>query len=167
MDVLLKAVYEDLRMMAGRHLHRESPHHTLQATALVHEVYLKLIDQRKVGWRDRAHFFAAASHLMRRILIDHARARRREKRGQNWGRITIQEVVSHLERDPVDLIALDAALSRLEERNPTQCRLVEMRFFGGMTLQEAAQVLGIGRRSADREWSYAKAWLYRELKDSA
>ncbi len=160
---LLEAVYDDLRALSARHMRREPAGHTFQATALVHEAYLRLIDQRSATWRDRAHFFAAASQVMRRILVDHARARRSDKRGGAWTRLTLDEVVAAMSGRDVDLVALDEALERLAAISPEQCRIVEMRFFGGLTVPEVAEALGMAKRSVDREWSGAKAWLYREL----
>jgi RNA polymerase sigma factor (TIGR02999 family) len=165
MDALLQAVYDDLHGVAARAMQRERADHTLQATALVHEAYLKLIDQHAVAWNDRAHFFAVAARVIRRILVDHARGHGREKRGGGWQRLTLHEA-SELMSDgagEVDLLAVDQALEQLARISELQARVVEMRFFGGLTIPEIAEVLSMGKRSVDREWACAKAWLYREL----
>ena len=165
LDALLDAVYDDLRVMAERFMRREPRGHTLQPTALVHEAYMKLVDQRSTGIEDRAHFFAAAATVIRRILVDHARRRRAAKRGGEWQRLTIEAVTPGAASAPVDLLALEEALERLREINADHARIVELRFFGGLTIEQSAEVLGIGRRSADRAWQSAKAWLFRELSD--
>jgi RNA polymerase sigma factor (TIGR02999 family) len=164
LDQLLPHVYAELRRQAARHLRRERPDHTLQTTALVHEAYMKLVDQRDVRWESRAHFFAIASQAMRRILVDYARARRREKRGGGDIRLSLaaaEEVAS----DPkgVDLIALDEALTRLSALDQQQSRVVELRYFSGLSLEETAEILNISRATAAREWNMARAWLHREL----
>jgi RNA polymerase sigma factor (TIGR02999 family) len=162
LDGLLAAVYDDLRALAERIMRRESPGHTLQPTALVHEAYMRLVDQRSASFDDRAHFFAAAATVIRRILVDHARARKAAKRGGDWQRVTI-ECDTPSGASPVDLLALDEALVRLTEINAQQARIVELRFFAGLPGEQTAMVMGIGKRSADRGWQSAKAWLYREL----
>ena len=163
LDALAAAVYDDLRRVAGNYMQAEPAGHTLQPTALVHEAFVRLIDQREVPWRDRAQFFALASRMMRRILVDHARGRKADKRGGELQRLTIHDVDHASPGTDVDLIALDQAMVRLAEISEMQSQIVEMRFFGGLTIEEAADVLGIGKRSVDREWACAKAWLYREL----
>ncbi|MHC4428876.1 MAG: sigma-70 family RNA polymerase sigma factor [Planctomycetota bacterium] len=163
LDDLLSAVYNDLRALSARHMEGERANHTLQPTALVHEVWMRLIDQRSVQWRDRAHFLSLASQLMRRILVDHARGRHSAKSGGDLHKLTIQEADAVVDAQEVDLVALDEALAKLADINPVQTRLVEMKFFGGMTIDEIAAVLGMGKRSVDREWACAKAWLFREL----
>jgi RNA polymerase sigma factor (TIGR02999 family) len=137
----------------------------LQATGLVNEAYLKLIDQRRVDWRNRAHFFAIAAQLMRRILLDHARGRLRDKRGGDAVKVPVDAVpiAAPDSADPVDVIAVDRALHKLEQLDPDQARIVELRFFGGMTVDETAEVLGVSRATVKREWAVAKAWLYQNL----
>ena len=164
-DELLGLVYEPLRAIAGRHLNRERDGHTLQPTALVHELYLKLVDQRRVAWNDRAHFFAVAAQVMRRILVDHARRRNSEKRGGDFVAVTIGaalDLASSTEN--FDVVALDEALVRLEKIFPQQARIVELRFYAGLTIDETAAVLGISQATISREWTMARAWLKRELK---
>jgi RNA polymerase sigma factor (TIGR02999 family) len=163
MDALLVAVYDDLRVLANRHLRQERSDHTLQATALVHEVYLRLVNQEAVEWRDRVHFFAVASHVIRRILVDHARKKKSAKRGGERQKLTLNEVAVLMERGDVDLVALDDALAALGQIDAQRSRLVEMRFFGGLSVDECAEALGVSPRTAKRIWVGAKAWLYREL----
>jgi len=164
---LVGAVYGELHRQAARAMRRESPTHTLQATALVHEAYLRLIDQQRVEWRNRAHFFGVAAQLMRRILVDHARARLSAKRGGDAQRLSIGDVEpvdpsSELAQD-VDILALHEALERLAALDPEQERLVELRYFSGMTIEETAEALGISPATVKREWAVARAWLRREL----
>jgi len=161
---LMPLVYEELRRQAARHLRRENRDHTLQTTALIHEAYLKLIDQRNVEWQNRLHFFAIASQAMRRILVDHARTKHREKRGGNDNKVPLDDAlaVGTAERN-VDLIALDEALTRLGAIDEQQVRVVELRYFSGLSLEDTADALGISRATAARDWSMAKAWLHREL----
>src|ERR671921_664008 len=151
LDELLPLVYRELRQLAARHLAQERPGHTLQATALVHEVYLRLIDQHSVDWRNRAHFFGIAAEMMRRILVNHALGRRAQKRGSGETLLSLDEVVSFPNRQDVDLILLDEALNRLAEVDPLQARIVEMRFFGGLTVEEVAEVLGASDSEVKRE----------------
>jgi RNA polymerase sigma factor (TIGR02999 family) len=161
---LLPLVYSELRRQAARHLRRERPDHTLQTTGLIHEAYLKLVDQKSVRWESRTHFFAIASQLMRRILVDYARARHRAKRGGDDIRLSIAEVEeTATEPRAVDLIALDEALTRLSAIDEQQSRVVELRYFSGLSLEETAAILNISRATAAREWSMARAWLHREL----
>ncbi len=160
---LLPLVYDELRAQAERYLRGERPDHTLQATALVHEAYLRLIDQTRVQWKDRVHFFAVAAVMMRRVLVNHAKARHAAKRGGAGLRLTLDEsVASGVGRD-MDLVALDEALERLAALDPQQARLVELRFFAGLSAAEAAGVMGISERTLHREWAMAKAWLHAEL----
>ena len=161
-DRLLPSVYADLRALAQSYLAQESPSHTLQATSLVHEAYLKLVDQARARWQDRVHFFAVAAQAMRRILIDHARARQRVKRGSGRQVSLDMALVVACEQD-VDLLSLDDALNRLAEINPSAARVVEMRYFGGLTIRDAAQVMGVSDSTIERDWRYARAWLYRAL----
>jgi RNA polymerase sigma-70 factor, ECF subfamily len=166
-DALLPLVYDELRRLAESHLQRERDDHTLQATALVHEAYMKMIDQSRVQWRDRAHFFALASQAIRRILVDHARGRGRKKRVGNRQRLSLNEVPALEPADvaglQADLVDLDDALTRLAQEHPEKARVVEMRFFGGLTTEECADVLGVTTRTVERHWTYARAWLYREI----
>lgn len=165
-DLLIAAVYDELRRIAQRHMRKEPTDHTLQTTALVNEAYLRLIEQ-ETPWQGRAHFFAIAAQLMRRILIDHARARDTAKRGGHYGRTTLSDVADLAGARSVDLIALDRALTALAEFDPRQGRVVEMRFFGGLTIQETAEVLGVSHTIVEREWSLARAWLRRELESAS
>ena len=162
-DRLFLVVYEDLRRLAHRELRRESPDHTLGTTGVVHEAYLRLVNQTRVEWRDRAHFYAVASQAMRRVLVDHARRRRRLKRGAGNRPITLDENVSSLDDRADQLIALDEALTRLEQLNPRLSRVVECRFFGGLTEEEIAQAIGVTVRTVKRDWAKARSWLYGEL----
>jgi RNA polymerase sigma factor (TIGR02999 family) len=161
---LMPLVYEELHRQAARFLNRERHDHTLQATALIHETYLKLIDQREVNWQSRTHFFAIASNLMRRILVDYARAKKRDKRGGDALKLTLEkaELVASKERS-IDLMALDEALNRLETIDRQQARIVELRYFGGLSLEETAEALKISRTTVATDWAMAKAWLHREL----
>jgi len=164
LDELLPLVYRELRQIAARHLAQERPGHTLQATALVHEVYLRLIDQHSVDWRNRAHFFSIAAEMMRRILVNHAVGRRAQKRGSGETLLSLDEVISFPNRQDVDLILLDEALTRLAELDPLQARIVEMRFFAGLKVEEVAAVLGVSDSEVKREWRSAKAWLTAQMK---
>ena len=166
-DALVPVVYGELRRMAARHLRRERPEHTLQPTALVHEAFLKLIDQRAVRWQNRAHFFGIAARLMRQILVDHARARQSSKRGGKQPHVVLDDGLAIGASNTVDIIAVDDALRRLAGIDPEQVRLVELRFFGGLTVEETADVLGWSTGSVKREWTVAKAWLQRELSKGA
>ena len=164
MDKLLPLVYNDLRRSAAVYLRRERANHTLQATALVNEAYLRMVDQRKVVWKDRGHFLAVAAQAMRRILVDHARGRNSRKRGGPVEDLPLEDLMLAASgEDEVDVIALDEALSRLATVDARQERLVELRYFVGLSLEEAADVLDISRATATREWTLAKAWLFREL----
>ena len=164
LDELLPHIYNELHRQAAAYLRRERPNHTLQTTALVHEAYLKLVDQRQVEWKSRGHFFALAATAMRRILVDHARNRNREKRGGPGENISLSdELLAAAEETNIDVIALDEALSRLAEFDPQQERIVEMRYFAGLSLDDTAAALGISRATAARDWAVAKAWLHREL----
>jgi RNA polymerase sigma factor (TIGR02999 family) len=164
LDELLPLVYSELRRQAARHLRRERKDHTLQTTALIHEAYLKLVDQRNVKWESRTHFFAIASQAMRRILVDYARTRTRVKRGGDDIKLSLEaaEPLASNEKS-VDLIALDEALTRLAMFDQQQSRVVELRYFSGLSLEETATILHISRATAAREWNMAKAWLHREL----
>ena len=164
MDELLPLVYDDLRRRAAGYLRQERPDHTLQTTALVHEAYLKLVDQREVDWKNRDHFFAIAAQAMRRILVDHAKSRHRAKRGGEAEDVRLEdELLAAADANGIDIAALDEALSRLAAFDPQQEKLVELRYFAGLSLDETAKALDISRATAAREWQVAKAWLYREL----
>jgi RNA polymerase sigma-70 factor (ECF subfamily) len=163
LDELVPLVYDDLRRVAAAQMRREAAGHSLQPTALVHEVYLRLIDQRKVEWRSRVHFFGVAAGLMRRILVDHARARLAGKRGGGRQRLTLAGDEAAASPRTIDILALHEALERMAEFNPRQARIVELRYFGGLTIEDAAAVLGISDATLVREWTIAKAWLRAEL----
>lgn len=163
LNELLPLVYTELRRMAARQLRAERSGHTLQPTALVHEVYLRLVDQRRVDWRDRAHFFGVAAKVMRRILVDHARRHRASKRGDGLATVSIDEAMEEAAPDRIPVLALDHALHRLAELDEGLGRIVELRAFGGLTMEEAAHVLKVSITTAKREWRTAKAWLTREL----
>jgi len=162
-DQLLPLVYDELRQLAGGRLRGERPGHTLQATALVHEAYMRLVDQRGVTWQNRAHFFGIAAQLMRRILIDYARGRQTDKRGGAFQRASLDEALIVSEDRGAELLALDTALLALAEVDPQQAKVVELRFFGGLSVEESAEVIGISPATVKRDWSMAKAWLHREL----
>ncbi|RMH19000.1 MAG: sigma-70 family RNA polymerase sigma factor [Acidobacteria bacterium] len=161
---LLPRVYEDLRRLAGRHLARERAGHTLQPTALVNECYLELLDQNRVDWQDRAHFLAIAARTMRRILIAHARKRRAMKRGGGVLPLTLDEALEVAGGRRLDLLALDDALRALEALSPRQSQVVELRFFGGLTIPETAAVLGVSPATVKNDWQMARAWLFNELR---
>jgi RNA polymerase sigma factor (TIGR02999 family) len=163
LDDLIPLVTAELRKLAAHYLRGERPGHTLQPTALVNELYLRLIDRQQVSWRDRAHFFAFAAKSMRRILVDHARARDSEKRGGGARPLTLSRAEGIAGREEVDVIDLDRALSALGALDERQARLGELRFFGGLTLDETAAVLGVGTATVSRDWTTARAFLYREL----
>ena len=165
LDQLMPLVYAELHRQAARYLRRERANHTLQTTALIHEAYLKLIDQRNVNWESRTHFFAIAAQSMRRILVDYAKTRNREKRGGAEENLPLEEAlqIQAKEEKTVDLIALDEALTKLSKIDEQQARVVEMRYFADLSLEETAEALGVSRATAARDWSVAKAWLLREL----
>lgn len=166
-DRLFPLVYDELRRMARSALGREAPGHTLQATALVHEVYVRMIDQHRVRWQNRAHFVAIASHALRRILVDHARRKKSRKRGGDQLRVDIDVVATVTPgTDDIELIALDRALDRLAGEHPEKTRVVEMRFFGGMSHEDIASVMDVSVRTIERHWQFARAWLFRELADT-
>jgi RNA polymerase sigma factor (TIGR02999 family) len=166
---LIPLVYDELHTLASRYLSHERSDHTLQTTALVNEAYLKLAAQHRVDWQSRAHFFGVAANLMRRILVDHARHQRRVKRGGGAPLVPLEEIDPPSPKaavDAVDAYALDRALTRLEALDPQQGRIVELRYFGGMTIEETAEVVGLSTATIKREWSVARAWLYRDLADA-
>jgi len=163
LDRLTPLLYEELHRIAQARLRGERANHTLQATALVNEAWLKLVQQREQSWQNHAHFLAIAATVMRRILVNHAEARRAEKRGGGTPPITLHETAAVLEAPAADLLDVDAALRRFAELDPEKARLVELRFFAGLTDEEAAQVLGVSTRTVERHWRLARAWLRREL----
>jgi len=163
LDRLMPLVYEDLRHVARRHLAVEDREHTLQSAALVNETYLRLVDQRRVQWRNRMHFFAISARMMRRILVDHARRRCAEKRGSARPTLALDRSIGILEEQDLDIIALDEALGALSVLDPQQARVIELRFFGGLTIQEIAEALDISSATVTRDWVTAKAWLFDRL----
>jgi len=167
LDRLVPLVYDELRRVARRHLRGESPGHALQATALVHEVYLRLVDLDRVTLTNRAHFFGVAATLMRQILVDHARRQRADKRGGGVTVLSLDQALPAAWTSSVDVLALDEALDALSAIDSRQCRVVELRFFGGLTIDEAAEALGVSPTTVEREWALAKAWLYRQLSSRA
>jgi len=167
LERLLPLVYEDLRHQAERYMRRENVGHALQPTALVHEAYLRLVDQQRVRWRNRAHFYAVAAGMMRRVLVDHARQRRAEKRGEGWERVTLTGVEARQDGLAViDVLALHDALERLAAFDPRKERIVELRYFAGLTIEETAEVMSMSEATIAREWTVAKAWLRADLSKS-
>jgi len=162
-EKLLDLLYADLKVRARRCLRRERVGHTLQPTALVHEAYLRLAGQARVAWRNRSQFLALAAVMMRRVLVDHARGRAAGKRGRSWARITLDEAVAASPGLDMEILDLDAALTELAGQDPRQSRLVELRVFGGLSYEEAAEVLGVAPITARRDWTIARAWLFRRL----
>jgi len=163
LDQLLDVVYAELRRQAARYLRRERKNHTLQPTALVNEAFMKLIDQRNVQWQNRAHFFGVAAQAMRRIVIDHARARQRVKRGGVQQAVTLDEAMIAAESRSIDVLALDEALTRLAALDERQAKIVELRYFAGLSVEETAEVTGLSPATIKREWAMARAWLHAEL----
>jgi len=163
LDRLLPLVYAELRRIAARQLRRERDGHTLQPTALVHEAYLRLVEQCSVDWRSRAHFYGVAAQMMRRVLVDHARRRAAQKRGDPGQRVPLDDIAETAPAPQIPVLALNDALSRLEQVDGGLARIVELRAFGGLTIDEAAHVLNVSPSTAKREWRTAKAWLAREL----
>jgi RNA polymerase sigma factor (TIGR02999 family) len=163
LDKLMPVVYDELRRQAARYLRREQAGHTLQTTALIHEAYMRLVDQRNVQWQNRAHFFGIAAQMMRRILVDHARTKKRAKRGGSDIKISLDDATVAVIGQDLDVIAVDEALTRLAQIDEQQSRVVELRFFSGLTVEETAEVMGISPATVKRDWSMAKAWLHREL----
>jgi RNA polymerase sigma factor (TIGR02999 family) len=161
---LMSVVYRDLHKRAAAYLRRERVGHTLQPTALVHEAYLRLVDQRRVVWQNRGQFFGVAAQLMRRILVDRARARKMAKRSGQWARVTVDDAARAIPPVNVDVLDLDAALARLATFDARKCQLAELRFFGGLSLAEAGEALGISLATAERDWQAARAWLSKELR---
>jgi RNA polymerase sigma-70 factor (ECF subfamily) len=163
LDRLMPLVYDELRRLARSYLRRERPDHTLQATALVHEAYMRLIDQHSVSWQNRAHFFGIASQMMRRILVNHALARATAKRGGHAEKLALDEAIVVDGERQIDLVVLDDALKELEAADARQCRIVELRFFGGLSIEETAEVLKLSPATVKREWNTAKLWLRRRI----
>jgi RNA polymerase sigma factor (TIGR02999 family) len=162
LEDLMPVVYTEIRKLARSYLRRERPDHTLQATALVHEAYMRLVDQRDVAWQNRAHFFGIAAQIMRRILVDHARMQKAEKRGSGEVPIVLDEKFD-IPDQQLDFVALDDALKALAELDPRQAKLVELRYFGGLNIEETAEVMNISPATVKREWAGARTWLRREL----
>jgi RNA polymerase sigma factor (TIGR02999 family) len=163
LDRLMPVVYDELRRLARRYMRQEASAHTLQATALVNDVYLRLVDQKSVNWQNRAHFFGAASQMIRRLLVEHARARHRLKRGGNALRVTLHDDLNAAVPVQLDVVALDDALSKLAQLDPQQERIVELRFFAGLSIEETAEALSISPATVKRDWATGRAWLYREM----
>ena len=163
LDQLMPLVYEELRRMANHYMRNERKGHTLQTSALVNDAYLRLVDHENIDWQNRSHFFGLAAQAMRRILVDHARSRNYQKRGGNAERVSLDEAANFAEERATELIALDEALQELAKLDPRKSRIVEMRYFGGLTGEETAEVLGISTATVARDWETAKAWLLREL----
>ncbi len=163
LDQLLPIVYDELRRQAARYLRRERVGHTLQTTALIHEAYLRLVDQKNVQWQNRAQFFGIAAQLMRRILVDHARTKKRAKRGGSDIRVSLADAEASVKAQELDVVALSEALDRLQQIDEQQSKIVELRFFSGLTVEETAAVLDISPATVKRDWSMAKAWLHREI----
>jgi RNA polymerase sigma factor (TIGR02999 family) len=161
---LMELVYDDLRGLAGAWMRQERNDHTLQPTAIVNEAYLRLVDQTSARWQNQAHFFAVAARVIRRILVDHARSKGREKRGGDWRRVTLG-AAEHGTRPVVDVIAIDEALERLADLNERHAQVVEMRFFGGLSVEETAHVLGVSEKTVKNDWRVARAWLRGAMED--
>ena len=166
LDKLTPLIYDELRRLAHHYMSREHPGHTLQTTAVVNEAYLRLVNRKRVHWQNRAHFFAIAAQLMRSILVDHARSHAYAKRGGGAQKMALDEAMIISQERAAEVVALDEALDQLAEIDPRQSRIVEMRFFGGLTIEETAEVLSLSPATIKREWSTAKAWLYHELNKS-
>ena len=164
LDSLVHLIYAELHRLAGRYMHQEAPGHTLNTTALVNEAYLRLVNQNNVNWQNRAHFFAVSAQAMRNILIDMARGRKRLRRGGDAPHISLDEALVFSDQRAAELMALDDALTGLAQLDERQSRIVEMRYFGGLSVEETAEVLKVSTATVDREWRRARAWLYCELK---
>ena len=160
---LMPLVYRELRRLAGHYMRRERPGHTLQASALVNEAYLRLVDYRRMQWQNRAHFFAVAAQAMRRVLVEHARSRQYAKRGGTAQRISLDDVAVLTDQQAAELVALDDALTSLEALDARKARIVELRYIGGLSIEESAETLGVSTATVERDWRSAKAWLYRAI----
>lgn len=167
LEALVPLVYDELRRLAQLYISRENPGHTLSSTALVHEAYLRLVKQNEVTWQSRAHFFAVAARMMRRILVDHARKHAYAKRGGGAVTISLDETIAPAPERELDLVALDDALEALAKLDERQSRMVELRFFGGLSIEETSEVLGVSAPTVKREWASARAWLFREISGTA
>jgi len=163
LDKLMPLVYRELRRLAGHYMRRERPGHTLQASALVNEAYLRLVDYRRMQWQNRAHFFAVAAQAMRRVLVEHARSRQYAKRGGTAQRISLDDVAVLTDQQAAELVALDDALTSLEALDARKARIVELRYIGGLSIEETAETLGVSTATVERDWRSAKAWLYRAI----
>ena len=164
-DELLPLVYDELRKLANGYLKQERPDHTLQPTALVHEAYIRLTDWENVSWQGRAHFFSVAAQVMRNILVDHARRKKAEMHGGNLQKLALDEAISFSDEREVDLVDLDDALNELANLDERQAKIIELRFFGGLTIDETAHALNVSAMTISRDWNFAKAWLYRRLSN--
>ncbi len=162
-DELLPLVYEELRLLAAQKLAQERPGQTLQATALVHEAYIRLVEAENQSWNSRGHFFKAAAEAMRRILVESARRKGRLKRGGNRDRVSLDDIDLSIGRLPAGVVALDEALTKLAKQKPAMVEVIELRYFAGLTLEQIAGILGVSERTVSSYWTYAKAWLYREI----
>ena len=167
LDELLPLVYDELRAIAANYLHRERDGHTLQPTALVHEAYMRLVDQHNVDWRNRAQFYGLAAEMMRRILVNYAEKRRAGKRGSNGERVELADAIAITDELDLDLLALDEALNALAELDGEKAKLVEMKYFGGMTINEIAEVTGRSTATIERDWAFARGWLLKTLTEEA
>lgn len=163
-DRLIQLVYDELRRIAAQYLRKEEANHSLQPTVLVHEAYLRLIKLERIDWQTRSHFFAVSAILMRRILVDHARAHQAKKRGEGWDTVTLDPAIFPTRERSPEVLALNEALEKLSRLDARQSKIVELRFFAGMSEEETGHVLGISARTVKRDWRVAKAWLYHELK---
>lgn len=166
-EALMPLVYDELRKLAASQLRRERNDHTLQPTALVHEVYLRLAEQKNVHWQDKSHFFGVTAQLMRRILVDHARGHLADKRGSGLPKVALNEAIAMSREQPAELLALDESLTRLADTDPQQSKIVELRIFAGLTIEQTAEVLRISPATVKRDWNLAKAWLMREISRAA
>lgn len=165
LERLMPIIYDELRRLAAHYMRKERPDHTLQPTALVHEAYLRLIDQKTVKWQNRAHFFGLAARMMRRVLVDHARGQQRAKRGGGIRELALDEAGDLAVNAAAELVALDDALVALAEMDPRKCRVVELRYFAGLSVEETAEIVGVSVNTVMRDWTAAKAWLYNEMKN--
>ncbi|MBK7707088.1 MAG: sigma-70 family RNA polymerase sigma factor [Acidobacteria bacterium] len=164
-EILLPLVYDELRKLANSYLKKERSDHTLQATALVHEAYIRLVDWENVSWQNRAHFFAVAAQVMRHILVDHARRKKADIHGGRLQKLALEEAISFSKNREIDLVDLDDALKELEKLDQRQSRIVELRFFAGLTIEETAHALSVSTMTVSRDWNFAKAWLFRRLEN--